>query len=38
MSYEDVLKRIHIFLNSSFEGGRHIERVKTIDEFDENSL
>ena len=33
MSYEDVLKRVHIFLNSKFEGGRHIERIKTFDEF-----
>ncbi len=35
MSYEEVLSRVHIFLNSTFEGGRHIERIKTFDEYEE---
>lgn len=30
MKVEDILKRIDIFLASSFEGGRHSLRIKTI--------
>lgn len=33
MSYEDIYRRTKIFLNSSFEGGRHEQRVKTIDDY-----
>lgn len=30
MKYEDILRRVHIFLNANFEGGRHEKRVETI--------
>jgi len=33
MSNEDILRRTNIFLNSNFEGGRHIARVETINNF-----
>ena len=33
MSLEDVLHRIDLFLNAKFEGDRHAERVKTIDNY-----
>lgn len=31
MDLKDVLRRIDIFLNSSFEGGRHLRRVNEIE-------
>lgn len=31
MSLEDVLRRIDIFLNTEFEGGRHLRRVNEIE-------
>lgn len=31
MELQDVLRRIDIFLNSSFEGGRHLRRVNEIE-------
>lgn len=31
---DEVKKRIFIFLNSKFEGGRHLARVKTITDFE----
>lgn len=34
MSYEDVLKRVNIFIGSRFEGGRHERRVQTIIDFE----
>lgn len=34
MSIEDVLKRVDIFLNSEFVGGRHCVRVDTIKNFE----
>ncbi len=33
MSLEDVLRRIDLFINAKFEGDRHTERVKTIDNY-----
>ena len=30
MSYEDVERRVHIFLETEFEGGRHQERVNLL--------
>ena len=30
MSYEDVVRRVNIFLNTAFEGGRHQRRVDLI--------
>lgn len=36
MDYEDVLKRVHIFLNSNFEGGRHEKRVDFIKNIEKN--
>ena len=32
MAFEDVINRIEIFLNTSFEGGRHTNRINKIDE------
>ena len=32
MKQEDVIKRIDIFLNSEFEGGRHNKRLEKIEE------
>ena len=32
MKIEDCLRRLDIFLNTPFEGGRHLTRVKMIDE------
>lgn len=32
MAFEDVVMRIETFLNTSFEGGRHINRINKIDE------
>lgn len=32
MSFEDVVSNIEIFLNTSFEGGRHQNRINKIDE------
>lgn len=34
MSYEEVLKRVNLFLNTPFEGGRHEIRVNTIIDFE----
>lgn len=34
MSQEDVLKRVDIFLNTSFSSGRHQIRVDTINDFE----
>lgn len=34
MSYEEVLKRVNLFLNTPFEGGRHEVRVNTIIDFE----
>lgn len=31
MELKDVLRRVDIFLNSSFEGGRHLRRVNEIE-------
>lgn len=31
MDLKDVLRRIDVFLNSSFEGGRHLRRVNEIE-------
>ena len=31
MNKEDVLRRIEIFLNAPFEGGRHQERIELLD-------
>ncbi len=31
MKYEDVIQGIEIFLNASFEGGRHENRLKKLD-------
>ncbi len=36
MAYEDVLKRVRIFLNSTFEGGRHEKRVEFIKNIEKN--
>lgn len=33
MKLEDVLRRVDIFLNAKFEGGRHEARVQTIDDY-----
>lgn len=30
MSYEDVKRRVHIFLETQFEGGRHQDRVEML--------
>ena len=32
MAFEDVVRRIDIFLNTEFEGGRHIKRLEKIEE------
>ena len=32
ISLEDAIKRVEIFLNTSFEGGRHQTRIEMIDE------
>ena len=32
MSFEDVVANLEIFLNASFEGGRHLNRINKIDE------
>lgn len=32
MNFEDVVSNIEIFLNTSFEGGRHQNRINKIDE------
>lgn len=32
MDLDDCIKRLNIFLNTPFEGGRHLIRVKMIDE------
>ena len=32
MAFEDVVMRIETFLNTSFEGGRHINRINKTDE------
>ena len=34
MDIEDIKRRIIIFLNSQFEGDRHIERVDTIKNYE----
>lgn len=34
MSLEDVLRRVDIFLNAKFEGGRHEKRVNTIIDYE----
>jgi len=34
MSYEEIMSRINIFLNSKFEEGRHKERIETIKNFE----
>lgn len=34
MSYEEVFKRVNLFLNTPFEGGRHEVRVNTIIDFE----
>lgn len=33
MALEDVLRRVDLFLNTSFEGGRHARRVDLINNF-----
>jgi ribose 5-phosphate isomerase B len=32
MSFKDVVSNLEIFLNASFEGGRHLNRINKIDE------
>lgn len=32
MQFDDVVRRIDIFLNTEFEGGRHIKRLEKIEE------
>lgn len=32
MKFDDVVRRIDIFLNTEFEGGRHIKRLEKIEE------
>ena len=34
MTLEDVIKRVDIFLNAKFEGGRHEKRVETIIDYE----
>lgn len=34
MDKEEVLKRVQIFLNASFQGGRHEKRVNTIKDYE----
>ena len=34
MSLEDVLRRVDIFLNTEFEGGRHLTRVEMINDLE----
>lgn len=34
MDLEDVIRRVDIFLDSSFEGGRHQKRVDTIQDYE----
>lgn len=34
-SYEDVEKRVMLFLNATFEGGRHLERLNILKKFEE---
>jgi len=36
IAVDKALKLVDAFLNASFEGGRHAERVKTIDDYDES--
>jgi len=36
IAVDKALKLVDAFLNSTFEGGRHTERVKTIDDYDES--
>lgn len=35
MAEDDVLRRMQIFLNSEFEGGRHIRRIEKLDVYGE---
>ena len=37
MSIEDILRRVDIFLNTDFEGGRHCLRVNTFVEYENNN-
>ena len=37
MSLKEILKRLDIFLSSSFEGGRHQERLDYIKKYEENN-
>lgn len=34
MTFDQVLNRVHIYMNSKFEGGRHEKRVQTIIDFE----
>ena len=37
MSIEDILRRVDIFLNTDFEGGRHCLRVNTFVDYENNN-
>lgn len=36
MGEEDVLRRVDLFLTTSFDGGRHMRRVNEIDHYNES--